>query len=214
MASITDTNLGDEVASERHAGRPLDGTRDDALRDAALTLLAEIGYDRLTIDAIAAKAGAGKATIYRRWSGKAELIVDALNCQKGALPTPDTGSLLGDLEVLADAATQNHGQTNTEVMIGLISALPHDEELREVFRERLAGPHEQTLKTVFQHAIDRGEVAEVPNLEMIVSIIPALYFYRCLILDDTPDQKFIDTVIKEVVLPLISGGKPFVPPTA
>jgi AcrR family transcriptional regulator len=59
----------------------------------ALELLAEIGYDRLTIDAVAARAHASKPTIYHRWSGKAELVVDALGCLKGAPPLPDTGSL-------------------------------------------------------------------------------------------------------------------------
>ena len=57
------------------------------------SLLAEIGYDRLTVDKIAACAGAGKATIYRRWSGKAELVVDALMCQKDDFNAPDTGNL-------------------------------------------------------------------------------------------------------------------------
>ena len=87
--------------SEHHGGRPLDASRDVALRDAALDLLAEIGYDRLTIDSVAARAHASKTTIYRRWSGKAELIVDALNSLKGSHPVPDTGSLRGDLEAIA-----------------------------------------------------------------------------------------------------------------
>ena len=64
-------------------GRYLDSSRDVVLREAALVLLAEVGYDRLTMDAVAARARAGKTTIYRRWPGKAELVVDALNSLKG-----------------------------------------------------------------------------------------------------------------------------------
>ncbi len=86
MAAIISS---DAAGIEHHAGRPLDASRDDALRASALELLADIGYDRLTIDKIAAHAGAGKATIYRRWSGKAELVVDALMCQK-VIPSPPT----------------------------------------------------------------------------------------------------------------------------
>ncbi len=67
-----------------HRGRQLDASRDAALRDAALGLLAEIGYDRLSIDAVAARAKASKMTIYRRWSGKAELVVDALKLSQEA----------------------------------------------------------------------------------------------------------------------------------
>ena len=71
------------------------------LREAALTLLAEIGYDRLTIDKIAACAGAGKATIYRRWSGKAELVVDALSREKAVDSRPIPEPCASDLHELA-----------------------------------------------------------------------------------------------------------------
>src|ERR1700679_3413043 len=111
MAAIDSPDV-DSV--EHHGGRPLDASRDDALRASALDLLATIGYDRLTIDKIAAHAGAGKATIYRRWSGKAELIVDALMCQKGALPAaPDTGSLRGDLTALIDQSDLEKDRLDT-----------------------------------------------------------------------------------------------------
>src|ERR1700734_1414294 len=89
---------GPEAAA--HRGRQLDATRDAALRDAALELLAEIGYDRLSIDAVAARAKASKMTIYRRWSGKADLVVDALRCPGKTGEVPDTGSLRGDLQAL------------------------------------------------------------------------------------------------------------------
>src|SRR5271169_3525742 len=108
--------------NEHHGGRPLDASRDIALRAAALELLAEIGYDRLTIDSVAARAHSSKTTIYRRWSGKAELIVDALNCRKGSSAVPDTGSLRGDLEAIAKSSTSTDNQFDAQVMIGLISA--------------------------------------------------------------------------------------------
>src|SRR5277367_6924805 len=109
-----------------HRGRHLDASRDAALRDAALELLAEIGYDRLTIDSVAARAHASKTTIYRRWSGKAELVVDALNCLQRSRPAPDTGSLRGDLESIADNAASTDNQFSTQLMMGLITALAHD----------------------------------------------------------------------------------------
>jgi AcrR family transcriptional regulator len=85
-----------QVAKARgRGGRSLDSSRDLALREAALALLAEVGYDRLTMDAVAARARAGKTTIYRRWPGKAELVVDAGGrparrsrcCRRGSWPT-------------------------------------------------------------------------------------------------------------------------------
>ena len=70
-----------------HRGRQLDASRDAALRDAALELLAEVGYDRLSMDAVAARAKASKMTIYRRWSSKAELVVAAIS----SLRKPEIG---------------------------------------------------------------------------------------------------------------------------
>src|SRR5687768_10063074 len=79
-------------------GRPRDASRDDALRQAALEVMAEVGYRALTMDAVAARARAGKATIYRRWESKLDLVIDT--CTQLAtqnLAAPDTGSLAGDL---------------------------------------------------------------------------------------------------------------------
>ena len=190
--------------SENHGGRPLDATRDDALRASALELLADIGYDRLTIDKIAAHAGAGKATIYRRWSGKAELIVDALMCQKGSVPVaPDTGTLRGDLSALVDQSDVEEGELDAKVMIGLVSALPHDAELRDVFRTQLIEPHTAALNLVFDRAAKRGEIRPVANTDLIASIIPALIFHRLLVSGTVPDRAFFESIVQGVILPLV-----------
>ncbi len=197
-----------EPSPDRHpGGRHLDASRDDVLRDAALKLLAQIGYDRLTMDKIAAYAGAGKATIYRRWAGKAELVVDALTCDRVILPAPDTRTLRGDLAVLAERASGKYDQPmDSQVIIGLVSALPHDFELREVFRLRLVEPHVANLTLVFERAVERGEIQPVRNLALIVTILPALILHRLLINGTTPDREFFEAVIEGVILPLVLGG--------
>jgi AcrR family transcriptional regulator len=205
MALDADASLADEVPAHHGGGRPLDASRDDVLRAAALELLADIGYDRLTIDKIAARAGAGKATIYRRWSGKAELIVDALMCEKVMLPVPDTGTLRGDLAALVDQADVSTGQLDTQVIIGLVSALPHDAELRDVFRTQLVDAHVATLALVFRRAVTRGEIPPVENLEMIVSLLPALVLHRLIVTATGPDRAFFESVIEGVLLPLLKA---------
>src|SRR3954451_7303832 len=93
------------LSAVKNVGRPRDETRDAVILTATLQVLAEVGYDRLTIDAVATKAKASKATVYRRWTGKATLVVDAIQTLKpkpagdGEVPCywPDTGSLRGDL---------------------------------------------------------------------------------------------------------------------
>ncbi len=92
----------DSAASSPSRGRPRDPRRDEAILDAALTLVAEVGYDRMTVDALAARAGVSKPTIYRRWpDGKVELMADAIRLRQQARgPRLDTGSLRGDLIAL------------------------------------------------------------------------------------------------------------------
>src|ERR1700727_2061901 len=106
-----------------HRGRHLDASRDAALRDAALELLAEIGYDRLSNDAVAARAKASKMTIYRRWSGKAELVVDAITCLRKPGEIPDTGSLRGDLEAMASGSDGPDVRFDAQLLLGLVTAL-------------------------------------------------------------------------------------------
>src|SRR3954470_17199318 len=98
------TQLDTAVTEPAKLGRKRDHTRDPEILEAALDVLAETGYDGMTIDMVAARAKAGKATVYRRWSSKAELVIDAVACMKrGDLDEanlPDTGTLRGDLVAL------------------------------------------------------------------------------------------------------------------
>ncbi len=188
--------------AEHHGGRPLDASRDVALRDAALSLLAEIGYDRLTIDSVAARAHASKTTIYRRWSGKAELVVDALNSLKGSHPVPDTGSLPGDLAEIARNSTSTDNRFDAQLMIGLITALARDAELRRVVRECFIDPGHSDLKTIFNRAVSRGEIPEDRNLDVLVSLFPALMIHHLLTSGEIPESHFAEQIMNDVILPL------------
>jgi AcrR family transcriptional regulator len=190
----------------RHHGHALDTSRDVAIRDAALDLLSEIGYDRLTMDAIAARAHASKATIYRRWQGKAALVVDALNCSKGEMVEPDTGSLEGDFAVLTQGFCSQESRFNAQVMLGLITALAHDAELRDVFRERMIEPRTQVIRSIFERAVARGEVSSERNLDLLVSLFPALLIQQVLVTGELPDADFSYHVINDVILPLATAS--------
>jgi AcrR family transcriptional regulator len=188
-----------------HHGHPLDASRDVAIRDAALDLLTEIGYDRLTMDAVAARAHASKATIYRRWQGKAALVVDALNCSKGSMVEADTGSLEGDLAVLGQGSCSQESRVNAQIMLGLITALAHDAELRDVFRERMIEPRTRLIRSIFERAVARGEVSTERNLDLLVSLLPALMIQQVLITGELPDTDFSRHVINDVILPLATA---------
>jgi AcrR family transcriptional regulator len=201
--ALTSTSTVEDAV--QHRGRSLDNSRDVALREATLGLLAEIGYDRLTIDGVAARAHAGKTTIYRRWPGKAELVVDALNCLKGTMTVPDTGSLQGDLDAIARGSSGTDNQFDARLMMGLITALAHDAELRLVFRERLIDPRQAILKSVFERAIIRGEVAADRNLDLVASLFPALMLQHFLTYGETPQPDFAEQVMNDVIIPLATA---------
>jgi AcrR family transcriptional regulator len=192
---------GHETAA--HRGRQLDASRDAALRDAALELLAEIGYDRLTIDAVAARAKASKMTIYRRWSGKAELVVDAISSLgKPHDDVPDTGSLRGDLEAMASRSDTPDVRFDAQLVLGLVTAVAHDPELRQLIREQFLGRGGIRLRQVFERAVARGEIPPGRNLELLVTVFPALAIHHLLIFGELPDAAFAAQVMNDLILPL------------
>jgi AcrR family transcriptional regulator len=194
------SHVGQDAAA--HRGRQLDPSRDAALRDAALELLAEIGYDRLSIDAVAARAKASKMTIYRRWSGKAELVVDALSSLEKPGEVPDTGSLRGDLEALASRTGNPDVRFDAKLVLGVVSALARNPELRQVIREQFIGAGGLRLRRVFERAVARGEIPQDRSLDLLVSIFPALVIQHLLVFGELPDANFTARVMEEVILPL------------
>lgn len=198
----------EQEADHRGGGRRRDPSRDDELCRAALELLAEIGYERLSIDAVAARAHAGKGAVYRRWSGKAELVVEAIGRLKGPLAEPDTGSLRGDLEEIACAFADGDNVFETQVMVGLISAVMQDTGLRKVFHQYFETSRRQVLEAVLRRALERGEVAPQRDLELLAGLLPALIFQRVLLSGTAPDSAFARRVVQEVILPLATAPSP------
>lgn len=183
-------------------GRKRDASRDDALCQAALEVLAEVGYDRLTIDAVAARAGAGKATCYRRWASKAELVVDAIGRMKTKPVQPDTGSLRGDLIELTCHFHDGEDTFRTDVQSGLVSGLVRDANLREMFAENFIAPRKAVFRAVFERAVERGEIEPVPFYELLSDVVPSMVFHQVILTGRPPEAAFIHSVIDQIVLPL------------
>src|SRR5215831_19881143 len=186
-------------------GRSLDSSRDLALRESALALLAEVGYDRLTMDAVAARAQAGKTTIYRRWQSKAELIVDALNNLKGEHNIPDTGSLRRDLHALAADITNAQNPVGT-LTVGMVNALVHDAELRRVFQEKFIAPRMAAFRIVFERAVARGEMPAGHDLDLLARLFPALGLQHLVMSGGLPDTPLALHFMDEVVYPVATSA--------
>lgn len=202
-SQTSQTGQTGQAAAAHAPGRKRDASRDDALCQAALEVLAEVGYDRLTIDAVAARAGAGKATCYRRWAGKAELVVDAVSRMKAQPARPDTGTLRGDLVELTCHFHDGDDAFRTGVQAGLVSGLVHDAKLREVFAELFIAPRKAVFRDVFDQAVERGEIAPVPNYELLSDVVPSMVFHQMILTGKPPGPGFVLTVIDQIVLPLI-----------
>ena len=142
------------------------GAREEELLDATIELLLDVGYDRLTMDAVAKLARASKATLYRRWSSKQSLVVDAVTRSKRAvvLDPPDTGSLRGDLVELF-CGQRGLGSHDTTLVLGVVvTALQTDAEFAREFRDQVPGPKIAVMGEIYRRAEARGELAPGADL--------------------------------------------------
>lgn len=182
--------------------RQRDVTRDHDIHQATLELLAECGYDRMTMDGVASRAHAGKATIYRRWPGKADLVVDALGAiDNHRLECPDTGSLRGDLLALLCDVEEMVDERRMSLMAGLVPALRRDAELARAFDDRFVGPRQRVVREVFERAQARGEVADDADVELLATTLPALIMFRVLVSQQPVDVAYAERVVDHVVTP-------------
>ncbi|HEX5403749.1 MAG TPA: TetR/AcrR family transcriptional regulator [Pseudonocardiaceae bacterium] len=186
-------------------GRPRDASRDEALREAALAVLADVGYRALTMDAVAATARAGKATIYRRWDSKLDLVIDSCNqLVSEHIPAPDTGSMAGDLrEFLLSFATFLSGPAGKAAQ-ALVGELPHEPELAEAFRKSFLRSQRDVLRAVLERAAGRGELGEEAPKGMAVELAGAALIYRLMLTGDPLDAAFVDRLVDQVLVPLLT----------
>ncbi|MEU7056809.1 TetR/AcrR family transcriptional regulator [Streptomyces sp. NPDC046197] len=181
--------------------------REAELYGAVLDLLREVGYDALTMDAVAARTRSSKATLYRQWGGKPELVVRAMRHTKpGAVGEIDTGSLRGDLHALVSREDDCVMEQNSALMRGLAMAMHTNPDLRQVFREQLIEPEMAEFGRVLQRAVDRGEVRpDCPALDFVVHMMVGGFATRALIEDQPPTRAFLTSYIDAVVLPALGA---------
>src|SRR4051794_32041046 len=159
-------------------GRPRDPRRDEAIYDAVLGLLAEVGFDRMSLDAVAARAGVSKPTIYRRCpDGKAALVAAAIAFHREAKPsTPDTGSLRGDLLAMVRLMSE-HMVENAHLAGGLMGQLRSSSELRAIFSEHVIERERDRWRLLLERAVARGEIAPGAT-ELFPDVGPSLIHGR------------------------------------
>ncbi|MGZ8177405.1 TetR/AcrR family transcriptional regulator [Williamsia sp. SKLECPSW1] len=199
------------VSTDLPRGRPRDPSRDAAITDAAIELLVRTGYDRLTMEGVAAEAGVGKATVYRRWTGKAELVIDAMATLKPAGGTIDTGTLDGDIEELAALSCSPQSQRLMQVMASVCSALSREPDLLQAFRTRFTEPRIERLSEILERARGRGELDPHIDVAMAASLLPSLMLHRALTTGRPAGREYAEQIVSTVLRPVL--GLPARPST-
>jgi AcrR family transcriptional regulator len=195
-------------------GRPRDPARDARILDAAVALVAEVGYDRATVEAIAERAGVGKPTIYRRFTGKAEIVAAAIRARKGDEPPADTGSLRGDLRARVHALRTSLSAEDVQLAAGITRLLRSSDELAALFREHVVAVERARWSAILERAAARGELPGGAQdvTPLVGDIAPAIVFSRVMFSGDPLDDAFVDDLVDRVLLPAIRAGA--APPNA
>ncbi|MDJ0785304.1 MAG: TetR/AcrR family transcriptional regulator [Myxococcota bacterium] len=152
------------------AGRPRSEEAHQAILDATLSLLQEVGFSALTVEGVAGRAGVGKATIYRRWPSKLPLVVEAFG-QLPGLEDHDTGSLAGDLKaMLRGYLSAFNDSPLATVLPSLAGERRHNPQLSELFEPVMAG-RRAPLQSALRRAVERGELPDDIDLRLAADLV-------------------------------------------
>ncbi|HUD36871.1 MAG TPA: TetR/AcrR family transcriptional regulator [Streptosporangiaceae bacterium] len=189
----------------RRVGRPRSEQAERAIIDAALEEFAEAGPQGLCIEKVAAKAGVGKATIYRRWPGKEELLLDAIGTMMSPLPEPKGESVREDLAALLDAMGRESGDPRRARQFALLlgdgAAYPR---LLERYLETVVEPRREVVRSVLRRGVATGELREEANVEAAVDMLTGAVLARPRTSKDRADRSYARRVVDELLIGLAS----------
>jgi len=183
----------------RSPGRPRDPAIDDAILGATLAVLADDGYTGLTMDRVASAAGVSKATIYRRWATRRDVLLAAVDQLSASVPAPDTGTLRGDLASIAHGLAAVFAAPSTGPLVAaLVGQAARDPDLADALRTGFLAARRAAAVDALRAAEVRGEVCDV-NLEVAVDLLAAPFYYRLLVTGAPIDDALADDVVDAVM---------------
>jgi AcrR family transcriptional regulator len=176
-----------------------------SLDAAVLELLREVGYDRMTMDAVAARARVSKATIYRRCPGKPELVAGALRSMHAVVQAPaDTGTLRGDLMGLL-RLTVRMCVEDAPLMQAMAFAMERNPELAQLVREQVFPAARLSSVALVRRAIERGELPEsAAAKDLFHDLAPALLMARHLVQGEALDEQYLSRVVDQILIPVLT----------
>jgi len=182
-------------------GRPRSADIDRAILRTATELLARDGLARMSIEEVAARAGVGKTTIYRRWQSKGALALDAFLAEfQAQQPPPDTGTLRGDMLAALRAWIRAVTATSAGTMLAdLVAAAQRDAALAQAWRDRVIEPLRTQHKIMLDRAAARGEIPATTDREVVLDLLFGAAYHRLLqghrALNDSFARSVVDVII-------------------
>lgn len=188
-------------------GRPRDRRVDEAILGAAVDLLGEVGYARLTVDQVAARAGVSKASLYLRWPGKVALVADVLGYRSAVVPeAPDTGSLRQDMREFLTALVRSHDSGFARAASAVTGEVANNPALRGAFRHSVIGTVSDRVRTMVVRAVERGELGATSDVDLLAVLPMALLQQIRLSQEPRPDpQKVVERIVEEFYNPAPRG---------
>jgi AcrR family transcriptional regulator len=178
--------------------------RETELLEVTLQLLQEHGYDRLTVDAVAATAHASKATVYRRWPSKAELVLAAFieSCRQVAV-APETGTLRSDLLRLGEVICQQaHQQAGT--IRAVLVEVSRDPALRDAMQQQFLDQRKALMHDVLHQAADRGEIDNAVISDELWDLLPGYLIFRSIMPNRPPTEHTVQALVDDVIIPSLT----------
>lgn len=201
--------------SGRGPGRPRNAAHDAAIVEAAQELLHQTGYNSLTIDGVAARAGVGRPTIYRRWPSKAALVIGALGGRPPQSESlPDTGNLRDDLlAIRRGQLALLSSPEGRRVLPGLAADMTDHPELHPRFYERYVAPWREAVQAAVERAAARGEIPDGPDGRLVADVLTGPLVFRMLFAGERPDDRALEPAVDLILAglgrsqgPAASGG--------
>lgn len=207
--AATDNAAAADPTQERRASRRRGDTLTDAIYAAVLEQMNVHGFSGLTMEGVAACARTGKAALYRRWSGKEDLVVEALNHVLPLIDSPpDSGDLRADLAAVLHLMRESVNSPAGCAVLGIMGELDRDHEFVRTIKERVLAPRKQTIMMVLQRAADRGEISRDVVTPLVAETAPALVM-MCVLGEGPPVRAdYIDRVLDDVMMPLLRAAAP------
>lgn len=165
-------------ASKKSPGRPRSVQSHQAILQATLEVLADVGFDAISIDAIAKSAGVGKTTIYRRYSGKEELVADAIESIRQDVVIPDTGNLWSDIDALIENAAQiTLTPLGRQTVAMIISSASSNSQFAQIYWDKYLQPRRKAFAIVLERAKARNEIQEDLDPGLVFDTMSAIMLY-------------------------------------